>query len=276
MSQEEFFLLREYARRSLGISLGDLKRPMLERRLAGRLRALSLPSFMAYYRLLTRERPGEGEGLQFAGAVTTGITEFFRHERQFLYLAGVVLPEIRRVRGGLRRVRIWSAGCATGEETYSIAMVVDEAFGEDSPWDIKILATDVDREALKTAFRGEYPASRMEEIPERYRERYFERRHNAQGERVLVRREARRHILFRRRNLADPRSSPATPLDVIFCRNVMIYFDPEIKRRVLGRFCTLLAEGGSLFLGTSENLLGLGLPLTLVGHAIYKKGRDVT
>jgi chemotaxis protein methyltransferase CheR len=228
------------------------------------------PDARAYLALLRSEAGGDEELRRLLPLVTVGKTSFFRDERQFRALEGLLPGLVARARGGGRRVSIWSAGCATGEEPYSIAMTAAGAAAE--PEHLELLATDVNPEAVAQAARGAYESRRAREIPEPLRERYFDR----DGDRYHVRASLRRFITaIRPHNLvsgAMPR--PEGGWDVIFCRNVIIYFDTPTTQHVLTQFLHALAPGGYLFLGYSESLFRIfeGFELTEVAGAfLYRR-----
>jgi chemotaxis protein methyltransferase CheR len=232
----------------------------------------SAPDGAAYLATL-RSSAGDEELRRLLPLVTVGKTSFFRDERQFRALDALLPSLVARARGGGRRIAIWSAGCATGEEPYSIAMALAEAGAE--PEHVELLATDVNPEAVAQATRGMYDARRMRDIPERLRERHFDR----DGERFHVRAALRRYIAaIRPHNLVSavfPRPTDGG-WDVIFCRNVIIYFDTPTTQGVLTQFHNALAPGGYLFLGYSESLFRLfeGFELTEVAEAFLYRRPD--
>ncbi len=224
------------------------------------------------YLELLRNPPGDEELRRLLPLVTVGKTSFFRDERQFGALEAVLPGLVARARAGGRRVAVWSAGCATGEEPYSIAITAAEAGA--GPDDVEILATDVNPEAVAFAARGSYEARRLREVKEPYLSRYFDR----EGDRYVVRAGLRRLIAaIRPHNLVSsifPRAGEAGGWDVIFCRNVIIYFDTATTQQVLTQFHNALAPGGYLFLGYSESLFRLfeGFELTEVAGAfVYRR-----
>lgn len=224
------------------------------------------------YLELLRNPPGDEELRRLLPLVTVGKTSFFRDERQFRALEAIMPGLIARARAGGRRVAIWSAGCATGEEPYSIAMTAAEAGG--GPEQVEILATDVNPEAVAFAARGSYEPRRVREVKEPYLSRHFDR----EGDRYVVRAGLRRLIAaIRPHNLVStifPRAGEAGGWDVIFCRNVIIYFDTATTQQVLTQFHNALAPGGYLFLGYSESLFRLfeGFELTEVAGAfVYRR-----
>jgi chemotaxis protein methyltransferase CheR len=264
MSDAEFRRIAERAQSRLGIELRSHKQHMIRTRLSRRLRTLGLETFGAYLELLDQPE-GVAEEQYFANAITTNLTAFFRESHHFDHFERSILDrEPLPIR---RRLRVWSAGCSTGEEAYSIAMVVRQAIAQSSGWDVRILATDLDTAVLCQAKKGCYPADRMKSVPPRYRTPTFLRIENG---RVVPSDEVRSLISFRRLNLIDPWPMRG-PFDAIFCRNVLIYFSAEIKEQIIGRFADMLRPGGVLYLGHSESILGANPRLSSEGHTIYRR-----
>jgi len=262
----DFGKVRELARRSIGISLAASKRELVYGRLARRLRHLGLSSFAEYLGRL--EDSGGAELEQFCNALTTNLTAFFRERHHFDFLARAVLPVLQQRNARTRRIRIWSAGCATGEEAYSIAMVVRETLGGPPDWDLRILATDVDSSVLARATSGIYDSERLESVEPVRRERWF--RPVAGGRRLAVQPELRALIAFRQLNLVGTWPMRGT-FDVIFCRNVIIYFDKATQRHVISRMAGLQRAGDHLVLGHSESLLGVADCYEAAGRTIYTR-----
>lgn len=260
-----FDLLRDLVSKHAAIHLNASKRELVYGRLARRIRSLGLPGFDAYCDLLTSRFGNEIENL--INAITTNLTSFFRENHHFEYLAHTVMPKLMRDNAEDRRIRIWSAGCSTGEEPYSIAMIVREALGDDHRWDVKILATDIDSNVIATARAGRYPANRQHGIGESRLQRWFTRSVDGSGE-VTICDELRDLIRYAPLNLMDTWPFDG-PFDAIFCRNVVIYFDPESQRILFSRFGDVLARHGSLFIGHSESMLGACTRFELVGRTTY-------
>jgi chemotaxis protein methyltransferase CheR len=272
-TEAEFKVFRDLIYTHTGITLGPQKRVLLESRLAKRLRSLRLSSFTEYHNYLL-EQDATGEELtRCLNAITTNKTDFFREEHHFRYLAEEWAPALRTgcARTGSRTVRVWSAGCSTGEEPYTIGMTLLEAFGGGRGWDIRILASDIDTEVLDRAAAGIYSLQQAAAIPKPLLTRYCLRGTGERAGFVRVRPELRALISFRRINFLDDPWPIRTRFDAIFCRNVIIYFDRPTQQRVLERFLGLLKDDGVLFLGHSENIHGLVSGVDHIGNTIYRR-----
>jgi chemotaxis protein methyltransferase CheR len=247
-----------------GISLSDYKKDMAYNRLVRRLRALNLNGFAEYFAYLESTPDEFG---QFINALTTNLTSFFRENHHFECLKNQVLPALDK--SGQRRIRIWSAGCSVGEEPYSIAMSCQMAGIDLQRIDLKILATDIDSTVLATARSGEYGLERIQSIPENYQKKFIE--FSKQKPNVaMMSAKIRNMITFNELNLMQ--SWPMKgPMDVIFCRNVMIYFDKETQVQLLDRMAELLTPNGILFVGHSETPFRLTDRFKLVGQTIYRR-----
>ena len=271
LSETEFDLFRHLIKKHVGISFSPKKRSTLQRKLASRLSRLGIKSYDAYYRYLFHDKQGGWELRQLINTITVDQTAFFRHSKQFELLANVVLPQIATQKNTTKKLRIWAAGCATGQEVYSIAMVVDEMFKGNGTWDIKILATDIDTDALKFAYKGLYPRGSSQQIPSEYLNKYFMNKTVKDAKFYLVRRGLRKNILFRRLNIVHFDFSFKSPVDIVFCRNVMIYFSGEVKKELIANFFRVLDRDGFLCLGASESLVGIDERFALVGYSTYQK-----
>ncbi len=251
LSDAEFDRLRQFVHQHTGIALSDTKRELVYGRLARRLRVLGLASFSDYCKLV---ESGQSEELQeLTNAITTNLTSFFRESHHFEQLAGETLAQIARAQPGKRRLRIWSAGCSTGEEPYSLAIVLREAAEKLRNWDVKILATDIDSNVLATAAAGVYRQDRFEGEPAPRLKRWFSAAAGRPGF-LTASPELKSLITFKRLNLLGEWPMRG-PFDVIFCRNVIIYFDKNTQRELFNRMAELQAPGGWLFVGHSGESL---------------------
>ncbi len=262
----DFDAVRELLYQHAGISLNDGKSDLVYGRLARRLRELGFGAFAEYLAYLRSPR-GEAEMVEFINALTTNLTGFFREPHHFDYLARTVLPEVTRSHAGDRRIRFWSAGCSTGEEAYSMAMVVREALPCLRAWDLKLLATDLDSSVVAKAERGCYAAQCVAGLS---RSRTGKWIRPLAGDRVQVDAALRDLITFKQLNLIHEWPMRG-PFDLIFCRNVVIYFDRETQQRLFARYADILRDGGYLFLGHSESMLNLCSRFEPVAQTVYRK-----
>jgi chemotaxis protein methyltransferase CheR len=267
LGDAEFEFIRHVVGENAGIVLGPTKRQLVQGRLARRLRDLGLRSYEEYCEYVRSAGPEELVGM--INALTTNVTSFFRENHHFDALAEYMLPQAMRRNAGARRIRIWSAGCSTGEEAYCAAMVAADVLPV-MGWDCKILATDIDSDVIAFAQDGIYPLDRVASLtPERLRSS-FQKGLGAHAGKVIVKAQVRAAVTFRVLNLLQ--SWPMQgPFDVILCRNVMIYFDQATRERLVDRLTQILAPGGYLCIGHSESIHHAGAQLRLVGRTIYRK-----
>ena len=266
-SLEDFEALRKLVKQITGINLSDQKRELVYGRLARRLRVLELQSFAQYREILAQD--GGKEIVQFCNAITTNLTSFFREPHHFDYLRDhVLLPMANSA--ATRRLRIWSAGCSTGEEPYSIAMTILEALPELHRWDVRILATDLDSDVLERGRRGLYTEDRLKNLSLQRRARFFREHRERDVLSYEVSPELKSLITFKQLNLMHPLPMRG-PLDAIFCRNVVIYFDKDTQRDLFARVAQLQQPGNLLFLGHSESLFKVSEQYALIGKTVYRR-----
>ena len=196
LSEKEFELFKQLVKKHVGISVGHTKKATLQRKLAHRLNSLGLESYIEYYHYLLQDKEGGLELRKFINTITVDQSYFFRHPKQFELLANVVLPHLAARNKTTKKLRIWSAGCATGQEAYSIAMIVNEMFEVDQDWDIRILASDVDTDALKIAYRGLYPEQCTQQVPIEYFNKYFTKGTGENSGFFLVRKDLKKKCCF--------------------------------------------------------------------------------
>jgi len=268
LGDREFRYLATFLTRETGIVVTDHKRQMVSGRLVKRLRALGLRNFSDYCDLI--EGPdGHAEVENLVNALTTNITQFFREPHHFEHLRTQVLIPRAAELPRRPRMRIWSAGCSSGQEPYTIAMMVAEILRPIEGWDALILATDIDTNMLARGAAGLYSAEEGATIPETYRKRYVRRVHG-DPDRVQMSDDLRRLIRFRRLNLHE--AWPMKGLfDVIFCRNVAIYFDKPTQNRLFNRYADILVPGGMLYLGHAESLIGLTDRFEMSDKTVYRR-----
>ncbi|HET9390026.1 MAG TPA: protein-glutamate O-methyltransferase CheR [Steroidobacteraceae bacterium] len=267
-SDADFLALRTLVKQITGINLSEQKRELVYGRLARRVRALQLRSFAEYRELLACD--GGSEVAQLCNAITTNLTSFFREPHHFEHLREHVLAPMLSPAARASRLRIWSAGCSTGEEAYSLAMTVTEALPDPGRWDVRILATDLDSDVLERARIGIYPADRLKNLSAERRARFFIE-HQEHGETCYEAvPELKGLITFKQFNLMHPLPMRG-PLQAIFCRNVVIYFDKDTQRELFARLSRLQRPGDLLFLGHSETLFKVSDDYTLMGKTVYRR-----
>jgi chemotaxis protein methyltransferase CheR len=268
-TQADFDSLRSLVKTHSGITLGEAKRELVYGRVSRRLRALGFSAFSDYRRMLAGPE-GQSEMIEFINAVTTNLTSFFRESHHFDFLRDEYLRARAADAKGSRRIRIWCSAASTGEEPYSIAISIAEAIPDWDRWDIKILATDLDTNVLETCRAGEYAEDRVRGMQKSRLERFFDVTGEKSSRRYRIKPELASMISFRQLNLMHPLPMKG-PIDIIFCRNVIIYFDKETQRALFSRMAPLQRAGDVLILGHSESLLQVSDAWTLMGKTIYRK-----
>jgi chemotaxis protein methyltransferase CheR len=272
MTAEEFGRFSEFISSHCGIKMPPAKKVMLEARLQKRLRCLRMGSYREYFDYLSRDAGG-GELVRMIDAVTTNKTDFFREPAHFDYLVRHVLPQHVDTPPGVRPPRfvLWSAGCSTGEEPYTLAMVLAEFASRNPSFSFSLLATDISTRVLDHAREGIYDRERVAPVPPAFKQKYLLRSKDPGKGLVRIVPLLRAAVQFHRLNLMDEQYSFAEPFDMIFCRNVIIYFDRRTQERLVARFCRCLKSGGYLFLGHSETVYGFDVPLERVVSTVYRK-----
>lgn len=264
ISDQEFTLFQELIERLTGIHLPEAKRPLLVGRLARRLRELGIESFEAYHGRVMKD---DVERIRMMDALTTNETRFFRGPKQFEFLERQVLPAWRAA-GGARRIRAWSAACSTGEEPFSIAMMLRFQLPD---WEIEVLATDLSTRALEKARAALWPIETCRDIPERYLKAFMLRGTGERRGYMKAGPELRNVVRFARLNLNDAHYPVDGPFDLIFCRNVLIYFGSRVRAAVVDKLISHLGPHGCLLLGHAETLHGLTDRLSTVGPTVYSR-----
>jgi len=271
LGDREFQLISDLVYEHCGINLHDGKKELVRARLAKRLREGHFENFSDYIRFVLDDPTGREFSL-LVDSLSTNLTKFFREDQHFDYMRARLLPQVMETKQTAHNLRLrgWSAGCSTGEEPYSIAITLLEAIQGKGRWDVKLLATDVSTRVLERAQEGVYDKERIDPIPLPLRSKYLV--HTKRGGRDLyeVADSLRSVVLFRYLNLMQEWPVKG-PLDFIFCRNVMIYFDKPTQGRLINRFYDLLASGGVLFTGHSESLTGIEHRFKYVQPTIYTK-----
>ncbi len=272
LESREFELFRGMISQRCGIKLSDTKALLVQNRVGKRLRALGIKSFRAYHRFLNTPEGQRTELPHFLSAITTNETHFFREPHHFEILKRHLLPEIASKRPHNATIRLWSAGCSTGQEVYTLAMVMNE-WTRETQLKFSVVGSDIDQHVLKVAEGAEYPLELKREIPSKYLIRYVEMQKNT----LEIKPEIRARVAFRCQNFAE--IQPQRPrLDVIFCRNAVMYLDKETRLRLTRVFRDSLLEGGYLVLGSSESLHGLPRLLhtqRIDRTLVYQKRSDI-
>jgi chemotaxis protein methyltransferase CheR len=269
LSPYNFERLAKFIKNYSGISLNTSRHTMLEGRLRRRCRAVGIADINEYCRILFEEAGPEidAEIVHLIDAVTTNKTDFFREPSHFDYLTQTILPEITR--SGARHIKIWSAACSIGAEPYTIAMLLDDFCRKHPGMDYSILATDLSFQALQKALIGRYPEPMVDPVPDELRHHYV--MCSADGKEVRMSPRLRSSIAFARLNLMDDTYPVPNDFDVIFLRNVLIYFDKPTQTKVPERLTRHLRSGGYLILGHSESVSRTGLPLDSVANTIFQR-----
>ena len=269
-SDKEFKFISKLVGERTGIVLSDAKRQMVYGRLSRRLRQLKLTKFSDYCDMLTSGH--EGELIEFTNAITTNLTAFFRENHHFEHLKETVLPDLIKKNAHTKRLRIWSAGCSSGEEPYSIAMCVREVIPKSSGWDVKILATDLDSNMVQRGKDGIYTAERVEGLTPSRMKKWVKKGTGANADKVRMSAELREMITFKELNLMEGWPIKG-PFDFMFCRNVVIYFNKETQRVLFDRYADILRDDAHLYIGHSESLNKVTDRFKLLGKTIYQKVR---
>lgn len=271
MNDKEFGVLRQMVYDHCAIDVRPHKKQLMVNRLAKRLRHLGIQSFADYLTYLNEGHHRDQEFIELIDAITTNKTDFFREPKHFSFLENDVIPQILKQRsGGDRCVRIWSAACSSGEEPYSISICLNEILSGHAGWTFDIQASDISETILRQAVSGIYEESKVSPIPMNLLRKYFLRG----NKRYKVKPETAKNIQFRKINLKLDFHRIFSNLDVIFCRNVLIYFNRETQFDIMQKCWQALRPGGYLFLGHSETLQGMDTQFKYVLPAIYQKGTN--
>lgn len=267
-SDKQFKQLSTFVTAQTGIVLTEAKKDMVYSRLSKRIRNQFAGRFEDFCQAIADGEPAEQDFL--INAITTNLTAFFRENHHFDYLRHQVLPALVREKAATKKIRIWSAGCSTGEEAYSIAICLRETIADIDEWDIKILATDLDANVLVHGKQGVFAQDRINGIDKKVAQRWFKQGSGDNTGLVKVKPELGRMIVFKRLNLLHDWPMKG-PFDVVFCRNVVIYFDKVTQGKLFDRFADILVEQGHLFIGHSESLYKVCERFTSLGNTIYRR-----
>ncbi|MBM7045974.1 MULTISPECIES: CheR family methyltransferase [Rhizobium] len=269
LSRRNFDQLARYIYDYSGIKMPPAKRTMLEGRLRRRLRATGIIDLDDYCDYLFKRGGIDREAIHLIDAVTTNKTDFFREPKHFEHLENSALPEL--LAAGHSRLRVWSAACSVGAEPYTIAMVLEDYREAHGAPNYSILATDLSTDVLKAARRGVYPIGMVDPVDPQRRDRYVMEARDPQRGEVRIHPTLRAKIGFGRLNLMDRAYDIGDKVHVVFCRNVLIYFDKPTQEKVLSRLCDKLVTGGFLYVGHSETISGLNLPVKQVANTVFRK-----
>ncbi|HEB10753.1 MAG TPA: chemotaxis protein CheR [Spirochaetales bacterium] len=273
MTDRDFSRLSQYIHSQYGIKLPPAKKVMLESRLQKRLRALEMANFREYIDYTLDQKDGHGELILMMDLVTTNKTDFFREPGHFEFLVQKVLPELsERFQSGIRKpMRIWSAGCSSGEEPYTLAMVLSEYTEQAGAFYFSILATDLSTRVLEQGKNGVYDEEKVEPVPLAMKKKYLLKSKDRSKVLVRISPRLRGLVTFKRLNFMDEHYSISDVIDIIFLRNVIIYFDKQTQSGIIHRLCKHLRSGGYLFIGHSETLFGMDLPVKQIVPTIYRR-----
>lgn len=269
LSQEDFKAFSDYIYSEFGIKMPDIKRVMLQGRLLKRIRELKMSSYKEYKEYFFSEEGQRRELYNFLSVVTTNKTDFFREPVHFDFLSQEVLPEF--IKQGKNHLRIWSAACSSGEEPYTMSIVLNEFKEQNPSFSFEILATDISNNVMEKAMRGIYAEKTVDVIPMHLKKKYFLKSKDRSNPTVRVIPQLQKNISLKYLNLMDPVYDIKEKYDVIFCRNVLIYFDRETQEKVVNKLCRCLAPGGYLMIGHSESIANMDLPLLNIKPTMFKR-----
>ncbi len=267
LSEKNFKRLADFIFSYSGIKMPPSKATMLDGRLRRRLRATGYPNFDAYCDYLFKYDGLESETVHLIDVVTTNKTDFFREPNHFDFLTERVLPEFTQ--RGVNKLRVWSSACSIGAEPYTLAMVLEDYRQKQRGMDYGILASDLSTDVLQRARKGIYTSDMMVPVPQELRKRYVMSAIDPERDEVRITPALRARVGFMRLNLMDASYRVGEPMHVIFCRNVLIYFDKKTQLHVLTQLCECLQPGGYLFIGHSETIAGMTLPVRQIANTIF-------
>jgi chemotaxis protein methyltransferase CheR len=272
MTENERIKLSSFVEKEMGIKMPPSKKVMLESRLTKRLNALGCNSFSEYYEYIMSNVGYSNEILMFVNVVSTNKTDFFREPKHWDYLKNYILPEFAKQKNSFRKIEAWSAACSSGEEPYSLAMMFEEFLSQSKTriFDYSIFATDISTDMLQIAFRAVYKSETVQPVPNLFKYKYLMRNIHNQGLYRIIP-EIRAKILFRRLNLISDDYNIQKKMDLIFCRNVLIYFDRVKQEKIIKNISRYLKKGGYLIIGHSESMVGFKVNLINVVPTIYRK-----
>ncbi|MBI9107304.1 MAG: protein-glutamate O-methyltransferase CheR [Spirochaetales bacterium] len=268
IGDKEFKQLSEFIEDEVGIKLPEVKRSLLESRLQKRLKILGIVDFKEYCNHVFHSTEGATEVLEMIDAITTNKTDFMREPAHFEYMVHEALPEIVKTRAS---INLWSAACSSGQEPYNMAMFMEEFIHKNRAVNYSVIATDISKSSLQKAQEAVYNNRDIEVVSDRFKKQYFLKSRKAGSELVRIKPEIRKQVTFQGINLMKEHYGLSGKFDIVFCRNVLIYFNKENQARVIQRIIDHMTDGAYLFLGHSESLAGMRNHLVSVGSSVYRK-----
>lgn len=271
LSDQDFGKLSKFIFEEAGIKMPPTKKVMLQGRLQKRLRELGIADFKTYTDYVFSKEGKQNEMIHLLDVVSTNKTDFFREANHFEYMKDVILPKFS-AENKMKTMKIWSAGCSSGEEAYTIAIVLSEFIENNKAFDFQILGTDISTKILQTAYDAIYKEERVAVVPMAMKKKYLLKSKDRKNPTVKIKNELRKKVRFQRLNFMDTSyHSINETFDIIFCRNVLIYFNRETQETVLNKLCEKLKLGGYLFIGHSESVMNMNLPVKQMKPTIFKK-----
>ena len=271
ISTDDFNRLSDFIYKKYGIQMPKRKKIMLQSRLQKRLRELNISNFKEYCNYVFSHEGKENEVIHMIDVVSTNKTDFFRESKHFDYLQSMILPEYVNPKTINRKIKVWSAGCSSGEEPYTIAIIISDFLEKIPGLDFSIFATDISSKILKQAIVATYKEERIADIPLNLKRKYFLKSKDPENKSVRLIPHIRKKVCFQRLNFMDKSYNVAEYFDIIFCRNVLIYFDRKTQENVIYKLCEKLKTGGYFFLGHSESIMNMNVPLSQIKPALYRK-----
>jgi chemotaxis protein methyltransferase CheR len=269
LSEYDFSRLSKFITKEFGIKLPPVKKVMLQSRIQKRLRTLGITSYKDYVDYVFSHEGTKSELIHMIDVVTTNKTDFFREANHFAFLKEYVLPHFADSLNYKGTLKVWSAGCSSGEEPYTLAMVISEFVEQRPAFDFQILGTDLSSRILESAELAIYPEKRVEIVPMMMKKKYLLKSKDKDKSNVRIAPELRRKVIFKRLNFMDATYDIKEMFDIVFCRNVLIYFDRDVQESVINKLCTRLKPGGYFFLGHSESIMNMKIPLKQVKPTIF-------
>lgn len=271
MTSDDFDRLSKFIFQQSGIKMPPVKKVMLQSRLQKRLRELKITSFKEYADFVFSEEGQKNEIIHMLDVVSTNKTDFYREPVHFDFLTQTILPEFIETNNFNKNFKVWSAGCSSGEEPYTITIALNEFKNNYPNFNYSILGTDISSQILQKAFLAVFKEERIVNIPLELKRKYFLRSKDRINKTVRVIRDLRDKVEYRRLNFMDETYNISDIFDVIFCRNVLIYFNRDTQEQVINKLCNKLKKGGYLFIGHSESILGMDVPLQQIKPTIFKR-----